>query len=92
MSRVAGQIDGATRRVPKVMALVLGEARNKVAARSGRNPIRLRSWLKQIDRCGLIFSAWARKSIISINVSPHLPLQIQNHRERTGPTARPCQV
>ena len=38
MSRVAGQIDGATRRVPKVMALVLGEARNKVAARSGRNP------------------------------------------------------
>ena len=38
MSRVAGQIDGATRRVPKVMAYVLGEARNKVAARSGRNP------------------------------------------------------
>ena len=38
MSRVAGQIDGATRRVPKVMALVLGEARNKVAARSGCNP------------------------------------------------------
>jgi len=24
--------------VPKVMAVVLGEARNKVAARSGRNP------------------------------------------------------
>ena len=39
MSRVAGQIDGTTRRVPKVMALVLGEARNKVAARSGRNPL-----------------------------------------------------
>ena len=38
MSRVAGQIDDATRRVPKVMALVLGKARNKVAARSGRNP------------------------------------------------------
>ena len=36
--RVAGQIDGATRRVPKGMAVVLGEARNKVAVRSGRNP------------------------------------------------------
>jgi len=38
VSRVAGQIDGATRRVPKVLALVLGEAHNKVAARSGHNP------------------------------------------------------
>jgi len=38
MSRVADQIDGATRRVPQVMAQALGKARNKVATRSARNP------------------------------------------------------
>lgn len=32
------QIVVATRRVPQAMALVLGKVRNKVAARSGRNP------------------------------------------------------
>jgi len=83
MSRVAGQIDGATRRVPKVMALVLGEARNKVAARSGRNPkgrgpVRFGGFDCGSARCGLTFieklNLHPRKSNSLLKVNPHQPL------------------
>ena len=82
--RVAGQIDGATRRVPKGMAVVLGEARNKVAVRSGRNPkgrgpVRLGSVDCAVARCGLTFIARLnmplRKTSSTLKINPRHPMR-----------------